>query len=812
MNGRAAMVKRWILWTAVAFCAAIAGAVPVRDIRVAPIGDVPVSAEQVLAQISAKVGRELDRAALSEDIRALQRSGAYSYAETRLEPQADGGVVLWIRVAGRPKIRNLVVTGADYLGNKKIRNLLEIGSGDRADAAVLGEKSQKVRDHYRKDFFPEAKLTWNFQPATNDPAFTDVAVQVEEGRRAVVRKIMFRGNRHVRAKDLRKVMTQKQSSWLSWMNNDGIYEPGNLLADREAIRKAFMDKGHLGAAVGEPTYAYVGRKKIDVTFDVVEGPVYTLADWRIEGMTTFPTNEAARGVVAASGAPAKLESIRRGSENVRDFYGSRGYIKTEVEPLVSLDTNAATAKVTYRVAEGTLAYIQNVEIRGNSQTKDKVIRREIGVAPGEVYNEVRVRSSENRVRNLNYFSYVGSYPESTAVSNRYNLIFDVEEQRTGQFMVGAGFSSVDNILGFVELTQGNFDLFGWPHLTGGGQKLKLRATVGESRSDLEMSLIEPWFLNRRLSLGLDLFRHDVKNLSSDYDQVDTGGSLTLGKPFFTFNRVNWIYGLENVELRDVDDDASDWIHREAGQTWETGVTEWVENDNGEMEEVTTNAWVQTGDSARLKSSGTMELIRDTRNSTFVATRGFRGSVSAALAGGPFGGETDTYQFNLRASQFVPLWFDHVLNMRGWTSVVEEYGDSDWVPIFDRLFMGGPRTVRAFKYRKVGPKNEDKEPLGGRSAAFVSAEYAIPIVEKVRLGIFYDAGMIWEGIYEKGSVYPEGEEEDVIVGDGELYDGYGLGIRFDFPQFPIQLDYAWPVNTDDLLGDKGRFSFSIGYTY
>ena len=208
----------------------------------------------------------------------------------------------------------------------------------------------------------------------------------------------------------------------------------------------------------------------------------------------------------------------------------------------------------------------------------------------------------------------------------------------------------------------------------------------------------------------------------------------------------------------------------------------------------------------------MELIRDTRNSTFVATRGFRGSVSATLAGGPFGGETDTYQFNLRLAQYVPLWFDHVLCLRGWSSLVEEYGDSDWVPIFDRLFLGGPRNVRAFKYRKVGPKNEDKEPLGGRSAATATAEYTIPLVDRVRLAFFYDVGIVWEDLFEKGSVYPEDEEEDVIVGDGELYDGYGLGIRFDFPQFPIQLDYAWPINTDDMLGDGGRFSFSIGYTY
>ncbi len=780
MNRRADRFRRRLVWVAAWAWAVAAGAVPVRDIRVVAVGEVPVSAEQVLAQVSVRPGQELDRAALSEDIRALQRSGAFSYAEARLEPGADGGTVLVFRVAGRPRIRNLVIEGAEYLGNKKVKTLMEIASGDRVDAVVLGEKAQKVRDGYRKEYYPAAEVEWTLQPVAGSPEFTDVEIRVAEGKRAIVRRILFRGNRHVSRRDLLKVMTQKQSSWLSWMNNDGLYEPARLLADREAIRKAFMDRGYLGAAVGEPRFVYVSRKKIDITFEVAEGPLYRLGGWDLAGVTLFPTGEVARGVVVLKNRTATLESITRSAQNLRDFYGSRGYIQTEVDPRVALDTNAATATVSYQVAEGMLAYIQNIEIRGNAQTKDKVIRREIGVAPGEIYNEVKVRASENRVRNLNYFSYVSSYPESTATSNRFNLIFDVEEQRTGQFMLGAGFSSVDNVIGFVELTQGNFDLFGWPHFTGGGQKLKLRLQAGSERTDVELSLIEPWFLNRRLALGLDLFRRDARFLSDEYDQTTTGGTLTLGQPLFTFNRLNWIYGLEDIEIRDVSTNASELIQLEGG--------------------------------GRLKSYGTLELIRDTRNSAFVATRGFRGSLAATLAGGPFGGDTDTYQFQLRLSQFVPLWFGHVLNLRGWTSLIEEYGDSDRVPLFDRLFLGGPRSVRAFKFRKVGPKDEDHEPIGGRSAAYATAEYTIPIVDKVRLAFFYDVGTVWEGRYEEGSVYPPEVEVGEITGDGELYDGAGLGIRFDFPQFPIQLDYAWPINFDETQSDSGRFSFSIGYTY
>ncbi|MBR4189279.1 MAG: outer membrane protein assembly factor BamA [Kiritimatiellae bacterium] len=772
---------------AAALCLAIASALPaaaqrggdpssvVRDIRVEAIGRVPVSAEQVLANVSARVGQDLDRNALSADLRQLQKSKAFSYAEVRVEDAAalQGGIVLVYRVSGRPKIRRLSIRGADYMGNKKIREWLEIEAGARADNALLGERSQAVREKYRKDFFPNAKLEWKFTPVPEQPEFADLEITVAEGKRAIVRKILFEGNEHVSRRDLLEVMTQKQSSWLSFINNDGIYEPGTVLADREAIRGAFMDRGYLAARVGVPTYEYVSAKKIDITYEVEEGPLYTLRAWRTRGVTLFPEDEVSRGVPAVPGKTASLAEIRSGAQTIRDYYGSRGYIKTGVEPRIALDTNAATAAVTYDVKEGSLAYIRNIEIRGNSKTKDKVIRREIGVAPGDVWNEPRVRSSENRIRNLNYFSYVGSYSESTSETNQFNLVFDVEEQNTGSFTFGVGFSSIDSIIGYAELRQGNFDLFGWPHLTGGGQKLNLRLQIGSKRSDVEAFWIEPWFLDKRLSLGIDLFRRDARYYSDDYDQTTTGGSVTLGQPLFSFNRINYIYGLTHYDIHDVSTNASPRIQEEEGK--------------------------------RLKSYGTLELVRDTRDKTFLSTRGFRGSAAATLAGGPFGADTDNYAFRLRASQYIPLWFGHVLNFRGMAGMVKEYGDSDRVPIFDREFLGGPRSVRAFKYRKLGPKDEDHEAVGGRSAATATAEYTLPIVKMVRFALFYDVGVVWQDVFEK-------DEENPLVGDGEVCDGYGIGIRFDLPQFPIQLDYAWPINTDDYLGTSGRFSFNIGYTY
>ena len=209
--------------------------------------------------------------------------------------------------------------------------------------------------------------------------------------------------------------------------------------------------------------------------------------------------------------------------------------------------------------------------------------------------------------------------------------------------------------------------------------------------------------------------------------------------------------------------------------------------------------IQEEEGTRTKSYMTLELIHDTRDSVFVATRGNRSSISATVAGGPLGAETDLYGFQARTSQFFPLWFDHVFNLRGWAAVVEEYGDSDRVPIFDRLFLGGPRNVRGFKFRDVGPKDETGEPIGGQSALYGTAEYTIPVAEKVRLAAFYDAGLV--------------DEEAYTFDFADLNTSIGIGVRFDFPGFPIQLDYAWPIETDEFNDDpSGRFSFWLGYVY
>lgn len=763
---------------AVAACwAPQASALMISDVRVEPIGSMGVNAAQVLAMVRSRPGMELDRTVLSEDVRRLKECGHFSYAESRLENAEDGpGAVLVIRVQPRPIIRRLTVEGARHFSNHKIRKLMDIGSGDRVDGATLGEGAIAVRTAYREDYYPDARVRWALTPVEGDPTHVDVLIQVDEGERMLVRKIHFLGLHAVKASALRKLMTQKQSNWLSIFTGDGEYKAAALLADQDVIRKALMDAGYLEAEVEAPTYRRVNAKKIDVTFRIHEGPKYLLSDWRIIGMETFDPSEVESGLMAKRGEVASLAAIEQGAQNISDFYGTRGYIHTAADPRLVLDTTNRTAKVTYVVREGPLAYVADIDIRGNTTTKDKVIRREILVKPGGVYDEPRVRRSENRLRNMGYFSYVRAYSEATAVSNQYRLVYELEEQSSAQLTFGVGFSSIDHVLGMVSFNNGNFDILGWRnHFRGGGQKLQASVQIASKRKDVDVSWTEPYFLDRRLSFGLGGFWRDVGYYSSEYDQRNYGGRTTFGVPLTSFDRINLSYCLEQIEIFNVDTNASSWVFDEEGR--------------------------------RLKSSSTLELVRDTRDKQFLSTRGFRGSVAASLAGGPLGGETDHYGFSANASQYFPLWFGHVLNFRGGARMVKEFGDADRVPIFDRMFLGGPMSVRAIKNRKLGPKDEEGDARGGRSSANFTAEYTYPILPMLRGAFFYDGGIVWQGLFE------EEENPDVpVVGDGYWCDGIGVGIRLDFPGFPLQLDYGWPLHHDERLPDSGRISFNIGYNF
>ena len=349
----------------------------------------------------------------------------------------------------------------------------------------------------------------------------------------------------------------------------------------------------------------------------------------------------------------------------------------------------------------------------------------------------------------------------------------VNERNTGNVALGAGFSSVESILGFVELTQGNFDLFNPPWFMGGGQKFRLRAQVGARRQDYELSFIEPWFLGRKLAFSTDLYHRELRYLSRHdlYDERRTGARFGLTRALGSDFLIGGIsYTLENIGIFNVPTNAPNSIKEEEGD--------------------------------RLVSKVGLSLAYDTRNSVQLPDRGQRTEFRTEVAGGPFGGETDFYKLELTSHWFFKGFFEgHVLEVAGGLGTVDSYGNSDRVPLFDRWFLGGINSLRGFRFRDVGPKDQD-EPIGGGTYWLGSVEYSVPIIERLRFALFYDIGMVYQDAFS----FSQGTQNT-----GLYNDNWGLGLRLNIPYLgPLRLDYGIPIKADHANQSSGRFQFSVGY--
>lgn len=751
-----------VLVSAVGVSSAIAE-LTVDEIRVQNMGGGPLDEQSVKAYISVRRGETFDRSAVNKDVRRLQETGRYTQVEVNVE-QEDGRLALVYAVRPRRVIRKLTVTGADDLGNRKVLEVMELKAGDRVDEFLLGARAKRVEREYADRFFPDAEVSWEMMPLGDGQV--DVTLRVSEGRRARLRRIHFIGNTEFSDRALRRKMKQKRFNPfnpIAWLSGAGKVEPDVLAADLERIRAAYREAGYLDVQVNTEPLRRLGktRRALDVRVD--EGLQYRVGNVRVEGITLFDPENVTGGMRLETYDLASSRSIAQAAQALRDYYGVRGYIQTQVKPELLANKTQSSVDIVLYVDEGRQAEVRDIEIRGNQVTQDKVIRRELVIYPGDIYNEVRVRRSENRLRNLGYFSVVNSYPEATPSDGLYDVVFEVEEQQMGQMSLGAGFSSVDELTGFFEISHGNFALGHWPPV-GGGQKVKARMTLGTERKDYQLSFVEPWFLDRKLSLGIDLFSSEKRFLSDDYDQQNEGVKLSLSTALGRFNRLTAAYSFENIDVFNVSTNASERIRQEEG--------------------------------LRSKSALTLSMTRDTRDSFFKPTRGNRSSLAVTLAGGPLAGDTELYDMSLRTSQYWPLWWDHVLSLRARAGVVETHGDSERVPIFDRYFLGGAYTVRGFKYRDVGPVDEEEEPIGGQSMLYATLEYTLPLMENIRFATFYDTGMVREDAYDFG---------------GDLNSSYGIGLRFDIPMMPLRFDYSWQLESDPHNeSGSGRFSFVIGY--
>ena len=749
----------------------------VRSIEVQFVGPQSVSKEKVLANMRTKVGRPYSPRVTEEDVRNLMATGHLTNVRMFGEPQADGVKVI-VMVSTKSTLGEVVINGATKVKNSKLRDQISAKPGDPVSEAALEADRQKIIEYYQGKNFGDVDVRYRTENLAK-PGTVRAIFDVSEGTSSKINHVYFSGNTSVKKSELLKVIKTKPkgimnvfSSTAGKMNSDQLQE------DVRAIREIYQSKGYINVDVRKPAIVRNGSK-VDVTFFIVEGPQSHVGRVSLAGARVFAADEITQKLKLKPGAIYSPQALAADRKTISDLYGAKGYLDLAVVP-TPVPVGGGNVDVNFRVEEGVQYYVDKVNIAGNTHTKDKVVRRELALAPGDLFNTVRMDASKARLDNLRYFSRAELRPAEPLISvpGRRDLNVDVTETQTGSFNFGAGFSSVDNLLGFVELTQGNFDIMNWPHFTGGGQKFRARIQYGTTRKDFIISLTEPYFLDRKLSLGTEAYYRDASYTSAVYNERRYGGDIFLRRPLNEFTALRVEYRLEEIELHNF-----------------------------------TSTLLPTSEFRKdaapvLKSQISTGITYDSRNRVYLPSSGWRVDAQLYVAGGFIGGNESIYGFDVDASKYFALPGDTILTIEGQIAGVDTWSNGSRVPVYDRLYLGGANSLRGFKYRDVGPKETSSggEPIGGQSLARFTAEYTVPIIEKVRAAFFFDAGFVNSGAYSFNA------KKDVN-GSGGFNSDYGIGLLLEIPSIgPIRIDYGIPLTSDKFNDSSGKFQFNIGYKF
>jgi len=716
-----------------------------------------ISENTIINKLKTQQGVELSREVVNEDIKRLYATGYFQDVRFDLVPDGKNFKVIVV-VDEKPVVNDIVIDGNISFKNEELLKQISIQPGQVLDHHLLKEGVAKIREKYQNKGFKFATI--ESQVDVNDASKeATIYVGINEGGKFKIEDIEFEGVSAFKTRYLKSKLKTKETAW--WLFRSGVFKEDAFQIDMERIEYLYHRKGYLDVKV-TPHFEYNEETNhMMVVIIIDEGQQYITGDVQIKGNRLFPESEVWGRLEMLPGEVYSQVHLQDDLDAVRRFYFERGYINARILPETNLNKSTGRVDITYQITEGDLYYVDKVKIRGNTKTKDKVIRRELRIRPGERFDGEELEYSKQRLNNLGYFEEVSYETEPGSAANKRDVAFKVKEKQTGELSFGAGISSIDQFIGFAEIAQRNFDLMKWPTFTGGGQSLSLRGRWGSVTRDIDFSFVEPYLLDKPISLGINAYNWERDSNNLDFDTRRRGAGVTLGKRFTDRIRGHVGYTLENVKIQDIEADA----HPDVTASGEENTL------------------------SRFK----VGVGYDSRDNVFTPTKGWYLSSSAEVVGGFIAGDQDYYNLQSSATKYVSIKQDHVIELKVRGGLTDGFGDSDQVPVFDRFFAGGLGTVRGYNYRRVGPKGNGN-PIGGETLALASAEYVFPIIDNFKGAFFVDAGHVNSDVF------------DVEFGDFAV--SVGPGIKINTPLGPITLYYGFPIVNRDDEDEHGRLEFNL----
>jgi len=733
-------------------------------------GNEGISSSVILSKIKTRVGQPYSVNIARDDIKRLYELGYFSDIKIILEDYQDGIKVVF-SLKKKPIVATIAFKGVKSMNREKIRKVTNTQAGQYLDYVKLNQDVKEIQTLYEKRGFSNAAVEYKVNLDSQQEK-ADIDFIIEEGKRVKIKRITLFGVNSFKDKRILKLMKTKKKGWF----RAGLLKEDDLEEDLERILSFYRANGF--ADVKAEKEVERTRNYIYITITVEEGKQYHVGSLALEGNNIIASSDIHDKLLLVGGEIYTEDKLRDDAAAIQTLYFEKGYIFARVDFSTSLNPDEGLVDITYSVIENEVAYVRRVNVRGNIKTKDKVIRRELRINPGEQFDGKKLKRSRERLYNLGFFEEVGFDMLDTDNPNTKDLVVEVKEAKTGEFSFGGGYSSVDQFIGFFEIAQRNFDFKNFKTFTGAGQDLRLKAQLGSISNSFELSFTEPWIFDYPLSFGFDAYRTDRERESDvgyGFDEDRSGGDIRLAKEFGEFIKSGLTYRIENVKISNIPSDATSDLKNEEGEN--------------------------------LISSLGFSLVRDDRDNIFSPTRGTVLGGSIEVAGGPFGGDKDFYRVIGRGVYDMPVFKIgktkraeeakySVLEFRLRTGIVDEFDDSESVPIYERFYLGGSNSVRGYNERKIGPLDSvTEDPLGGEAMVLANIEYVHPIVDFIKGAVFYDVGNVWA------------DSKD--LGNGGFKAGIGLGVRIKTPIGPIKLDYGFPLNEEPGEDTKtGKFHFSV----
>lgn len=706
--------------------------------------------------IHSKVGGRYNPETIAEDIRRTYKLGFFDDIRLDVTEEVDGLTLTYI-FKEKPFVRDIILTGVKEVEQTVIRARIKTQKGTFFRQDHIPWDQERIKQIYRNKgfYFSEVKTVVKKLGGNQ----VDVEYKIDEGQKITVGEIVFRGNEAFTAQELGRIIQTQPGGWTSIFTDSGAYKKDILKTDLLRLESFYHDNGYIKVKVADPEVEVDKEKRhIYVRIPIAEGDQYHVGDIAIEGDEVYTSEELAEHVTLDRGDVFNRSRFRQDIFKLGDLYSQKGYAFANVIPSLEINSDTKIVDIKIRTDRGRKVYIGKITITGNDKTRDRVIRREFRLGEGELFDSAKLRRTRDRINNLGFFESVEIEQRSRRELDLVDLDVKVVERSTGQISFGAGYSSVENLI-----LQGQIK---WPNFLGKGQTMSLGLDSSSRRTDFNFSFTEPRLFDRELLGGVDLynrlFEYDA------YDSRDIGGSFRIGRSFgeYLWGKIGYTYEQNEITIND----------REAASVF-------LLSEEG------------------ISTAGSIlpSITYDTRNDPFSPTAGQRAFGSVEVSG--LGGDERFYRVIGEYTMYKSLWFDFVGMAHGKIGRAGGYSGKG-LPISKRFFMGGPRSLRGFTYRNIGPLDETGEAIGGEALLQFNVELQYGFTRFFRGFVFYDRGNVY------GAGDRLGNTTDKLYDLEEMRHSWGFGIHFFSPIGPISIAYGFKL--DQREGETpNEFHFTIG---